>query len=83
MQGVLDFSSAVRGALPLPFPFPFSPLSPLPFGPALGSAAKAGADLSPLAGAAFGGMALAGAPPILGGRFLTPKTLWFQRGFNG
>ena len=67
MQGVLDFSSAVRGTLPLPFPFPFSPLSPFPFGPLLGSAAKAGADLSPLSAAAFGGMALAGAPLILGG----------------
>ena len=66
MQGVLAFSSAVKGFFPLPLPFPFSPLSPLPFGPALGSAAKAGADLSTLAGADFGGMALAGAPPILG-----------------
>ena len=67
MQGVLDFSSAVRGTLPLPFPFPFSLLSPFPFGPPLGSAANAGADLSPLSVTAFGGMALAGAPLILGG----------------
>ena len=63
MQGVLAFSSVVKGVFPLPLPFP---LSPLAFGLALGSAAKAGADLSPTDGAAFGGMALAGAPPILG-----------------
>ena len=44
----------------------------------VGSAADAGADLSPLSGAAFGGMALAGAPPILGGGFCSLRFFGFN-----